>query len=250
MVLDVCLDSTSDAGAAARRDGADAPLGASEPRRAHRPGAGALRDRPGRRDPGAARASRRRARPSTRSTASRSAASPSATRAREREDVTHFAAELLPADRPRYLMGVGTPAGPASRDPRPGSTSSTACSPTHLAWQGTAFTSTGRVRVTRGPTALADVPLDAACDCSTCADVQPRVPASPLQVQRAARSAAPLDSQPAPLSRADGRGARAPSSAGRTRRSRSRSSTRSIVTSTAIVASARETRPRAHLERP
>ncbi len=27
----------------------------------------------------------------------------------EREDVTHFSAELLPADRPRYLMGVGTP---------------------------------------------------------------------------------------------------------------------------------------------
>jgi queuine tRNA-ribosyltransferase len=41
--------------------------------------------------------------------------------------------------------------------------------PTHLAWQGTAFTSTGRVRVTRGPAAHADVPLDAACDCSTCA---------------------------------------------------------------------------------
>jgi queuine tRNA-ribosyltransferase len=40
--------------------------------------------------------------------------------------------------------------------------------PTHLAWQGTAFTSTGRVRVTRGPNALADEPLDATCACSTC----------------------------------------------------------------------------------
>ena len=27
----------------------------------------------------------------------------------EREDITHFAAQLLPAERPRYLMGVGTP---------------------------------------------------------------------------------------------------------------------------------------------
>ncbi|MDB4985897.1 MAG: queuine tRNA-ribosyltransferase, partial [Myxococcaceae bacterium] len=27
----------------------------------------------------------------------------------DREDTTHFAAELLPSDRPRYLMGVGTP---------------------------------------------------------------------------------------------------------------------------------------------
>ena len=40
--------------------------------------------------------------------------------------------------------------------------------PTHLAWQGTAFTSTGRVRVTRGQTASCDDALDAACTCATC----------------------------------------------------------------------------------
>ena len=85
----------------------------------------------------------------------------------EREDVTHFSAELLPADRPRYLMGVGTPpdllhamlAGVDMFD---------CVLPTHLAWQGTAFTSTGRVRVTRGPNALSDEPLDATCGCPTC----------------------------------------------------------------------------------
>ena len=85
----------------------------------------------------------------------------------EREDVTHFSAELLPAERPRYLMGVGTPpdllqailAGVDMFD---------CVLPTHLAWQGTAFTSTGRVRVTRGPCALSDDPLDAACGCPTC----------------------------------------------------------------------------------
>ncbi len=85
----------------------------------------------------------------------------------EREDVTHFSAELLPPDRPRYLMGVGTPpdllhailAGVDMFD---------CVLPTHLAWQGTAFTSTGRVRVTRGPNALSDEPLDATCACSTC----------------------------------------------------------------------------------
>jgi queuine tRNA-ribosyltransferase len=84
-----------------------------------------------------------------------------------REDMTHFAADLLPADRPRYLMGVGTPpdllhamlAGVDMFD---------CVLPTHLAWQGTAFTSTGRVRVTRGPNALCDDPLDAACACPTC----------------------------------------------------------------------------------
>ncbi|HTV24101.1 MAG TPA: tRNA guanosine(34) transglycosylase Tgt [Polyangiaceae bacterium] len=85
----------------------------------------------------------------------------------EREDVTRASAELLPDARPRYLMGVGTPpdllhamlAGVDMFD---------CVLPTHLAWQGTAFTSTGRVKVTRGSCASADVPLDAACSCNTC----------------------------------------------------------------------------------
>jgi len=84
-----------------------------------------------------------------------------------REDVTHMTARLLPDDRPRYLMGVGTPpdllhamlAGVDMFD---------CVLPTHLAWQGTAFTSTGRVRLTRGPNAGSDEPLDATCGCSTC----------------------------------------------------------------------------------
>jgi queuine tRNA-ribosyltransferase len=85
----------------------------------------------------------------------------------QREDMTAFAAELLPADKPRYLMGVGTP---------PDLLQAIGCGvdmfdcviPTHLAWQGTAFTSTGRVRISRGPNALIDEPLDARCACSTC----------------------------------------------------------------------------------
>ncbi|HET9932010.1 MAG TPA: tRNA guanosine(34) transglycosylase Tgt [Polyangiaceae bacterium] len=86
----------------------------------------------------------------------------------QREDITAFAAELLPGERPRYLMGVGTPpdllyamlAGIDMFD---------CVLPTHLGWQGTAFTSTGRVRVTRSACASSDVPLDATCGCSTCA---------------------------------------------------------------------------------
>jgi queuine tRNA-ribosyltransferase len=86
----------------------------------------------------------------------------------EREDVTDFAAGLLPPDRPRYLMGVGTPAD-LVHAVSAGIDLFDCVLPTHLAWQGTAFTSTGRVRVTRGPAGQADVALDAACDCSTCA---------------------------------------------------------------------------------
>ena len=85
----------------------------------------------------------------------------------QREDMTAFAADLLPVERPRYLMGVGMP---------PDLLFAIGCGvdmfdcviPTHLAWQGTAFTSTGRVRITRGASHLDDAPLDAACRCSTC----------------------------------------------------------------------------------
>jgi queuine tRNA-ribosyltransferase len=85
----------------------------------------------------------------------------------EREDIIALAADLLPPQRPRYLMGVGTP---------PDLLHAIGCGidmfdcvlPTHMAWQGTAFTSTGRVRISRGVHRLSDEPLDAACGCSTC----------------------------------------------------------------------------------
>jgi queuine tRNA-ribosyltransferase len=85
----------------------------------------------------------------------------------QREDITAFAAELLPADRPRYLMGVGTPADLLNAM-LAGVDMFDCVLPTHMAWQGTAYTSTGRVRITRGPSATADVPLDARCPCPTC----------------------------------------------------------------------------------
>jgi len=85
----------------------------------------------------------------------------------QREDVTAFAADLLPNEKPRYLMGVGTPpdlliailAGVDMFD---------CILPTQMAWQGTAFTSTGRVKVTRLPYVHSEEPLDASCTCSTC----------------------------------------------------------------------------------
>jgi queuine tRNA-ribosyltransferase len=85
----------------------------------------------------------------------------------EREDITAYAAELLPADRPRYLMGVGTP--PDLLQAMLAGVDMFDCIiPTQLAFQGTAFTSTGRVRLRRVPNVLSEVPLDADCACATC----------------------------------------------------------------------------------
>jgi queuine tRNA-ribosyltransferase len=85
----------------------------------------------------------------------------------ERFDVVGLAAGLLPRDRPRYLMGVGTP--PDILEAIAHGVDMFDCViPTTLAWQGTAFTGTGRVRLTRTEHRLSDAPLDPACGCPTC----------------------------------------------------------------------------------
>lgn len=85
----------------------------------------------------------------------------------QRLATTHFTTELLPADRPRYLMGVGTPVD-LLEAMHAGVDMFDCVIPTLMAWQGTAFTSTGRVRVKRGAESTKDVPLDANCSCQTC----------------------------------------------------------------------------------
>jgi queuine tRNA-ribosyltransferase len=85
----------------------------------------------------------------------------------ERVEVVARTAELLPEERPRYLMGVGTP--PDLLEAIAHGVDLFDCViPTTMAWQGTAFTSQGRVRLTRSEHRIADGPLDAACECSTC----------------------------------------------------------------------------------
>jgi len=85
----------------------------------------------------------------------------------EREAITALASELLPEEKPRYLMGVGTPADLLVAM-RAGIDLFDCMLPTHLAWQGTAFTSTGRVKITRSANAGSDERLDVACACRTC----------------------------------------------------------------------------------
>jgi len=85
----------------------------------------------------------------------------------EREEMTALAAGLLPAASPRYLMGVGTPPDLLFAIGQ-GVDMFDCVLPTRMAWQGTAFTSTGRVRLTRSEHMASDEPLDAACTCPTC----------------------------------------------------------------------------------
>ncbi|HUS63876.1 MAG TPA: tRNA guanosine(34) transglycosylase Tgt, partial [Kofleriaceae bacterium] len=85
----------------------------------------------------------------------------------QREEMTALTADLLPPERPRYLMGVGTPPD-LLRAILCGVDMFDCVLPTTLAWQGTAFTGAGRLRVTRGVNRFSDAPLDPACACATC----------------------------------------------------------------------------------
>ena len=84
--------------------------------------------------------------------------------------VVDFTAPLLPADRPRYLMGVGTPEdlvnGVAA-----GIDMFDCVMPTRNARNGTLFTSSGKVSIKNAKYAADDGPLDPRCSCETCTTV-------------------------------------------------------------------------------
>jgi len=85
-------------------------------------------------------------------------------------DVIRHAAPLMPWDKPRYLMGVGTPedlldavaAGLDMFD---------CVMPTRNARNGSLFTSTGKVAIKNARYATDSGPLDAECGCLTCRTV-------------------------------------------------------------------------------
>ena len=84
-----------------------------------------------------------------------------------RERFTELTTDLLPDDRPRYLMGVGTPVDLLEAVHR--GVDMFDCSiPSALAKQGVAFTSRGRVNLSRGVYKLAEEAVDPRCDCITC----------------------------------------------------------------------------------
>ncbi len=86
----------------------------------------------------------------------------------EREDMCEHTAALLPRDKPRYLMGVGTPIDLLEAVHR-GIDMFDCIIPTQLAQRGGVFTSRGYVQLRRGVHKFADIPLDPKCACPTCA---------------------------------------------------------------------------------
>ena len=86
----------------------------------------------------------------------------------EREDVTESTAQLLPADKPRYLMGVGTPLDILEAVHR-GVDMFDCIMPTQLAQRGAVFTSRGLLQMRRGVYKFSEESLDPECACPTCA---------------------------------------------------------------------------------
>jgi queuine tRNA-ribosyltransferase len=82
-------------------------------------------------------------------------------------DITEQTAALLPADRPRYLMGVGTPLDLVESVAR-GIDLFDCVLPTRNARNGQLFTSQGRLNIKNAEFADDDRPLDPACGCYTC----------------------------------------------------------------------------------
>lgn len=86
----------------------------------------------------------------------------------EREDTCEFTAALLPHDKPRYLMGVGTPLDILEAVHR-GVDMFDCIIPTQVAQRGGAFTSRGFLQLRRGIYKTSNDPLDPSCACPTCA---------------------------------------------------------------------------------
>lgn len=84
------------------------------------------------------------------------------------EDIVAHTAPQLPVNKPRYLMGIGTPWDIAFAV-RWGIDMFDCVSPTRLARHGAAFTGQGRISLKNAPHKNEQIPLDNNCPCSICA---------------------------------------------------------------------------------
>lgn len=81
--------------------------------------------------------------------------------------MTSHCTRRLPADKPRYLMGVGTPVDLVESVHR-GVDMFDCIIPGKMAQQGYAYTFEGQLRISRAEYRLSDAPLDATCLCPVC----------------------------------------------------------------------------------
>jgi queuine tRNA-ribosyltransferase len=81
--------------------------------------------------------------------------------------VVELVAPRLPADKPRYLMGVGTP-DDILHAVQQGVDMFDCVLPTRLARHHAVFTSTGRINLRNAQYQERDEPIDPACDCWVC----------------------------------------------------------------------------------
>lgn len=86
---------------------------------------------------------------------------------RQMYDVTEFIAPQMPAEKPRYLMGVGTPEDLIESVTR-GVDMFDCVMPTRNARNGQVFTSRGKMNVRNARFARDDRPLDEECECAVC----------------------------------------------------------------------------------
>jgi len=82
-------------------------------------------------------------------------------------DITDFTTDFLPENRPRYLMGVGTPEDILECVER-GIDMFDCVMPTRNARNGLLFTSYGKLHIKRQEWKLSDKPIDPNCNCYTC----------------------------------------------------------------------------------
>ena len=87
----------------------------------------------------------------------------------ERQDMCEFTARLMPKDKPRYMMGVGTPLDILEAVHR-GVDMFDCIIPTALAKHGGVYTSRGYIQLRRAVHKFSEEPADPACACPTCRD--------------------------------------------------------------------------------
>ncbi len=82
-------------------------------------------------------------------------------------DTVKFTTEFMPKNKPRYLMGVGTPEDLIENIQR-GVDMFDCVMPTRNARNGTLFTSYGKLNIKASYNRLSDEPIDSECGCHTC----------------------------------------------------------------------------------